>query len=60
VQVATQKQIDANRRNAQLSTGPKSEEGKRAAHDLQLPQNLTDTRAGEAAGDVREEDLSNS
>jgi hypothetical protein len=33
---------------------------KLAAHDLQLPQNLMNTRAGEVASDVREEDLSNS
>jgi hypothetical protein len=54
VQVATQKQIDANRRNAQLSTGPKTEEGKRISSMNRLTTGL-DAESQFVLGESREE-----
>ena len=50
--VTTQKQIEANRRNAQSSTGPKTEAGKAASSANALSHGLT------AAGDVLLQDES--
>jgi len=44
--MATQKQIEANRRNAQKSTGPKTEEGKAVASQNAETHGLTASRAG--------------
>ncbi len=38
--MATQKQIEANRRNAQRSTGPRTEEGKRRVSDNAIRHGL--------------------
>ena len=39
--MASQKQIDANRRNALLSTGPRTEEGKGASRQNAVSHGLT-------------------
>jgi len=50
----TQKQIEANRRNAQQSTGPRSEEGKRASSQNALRSGL-DAESQFVTGESREE-----
>ena len=52
----TQAQIDANRANAQLSTGPKSEEGKRASSSNAIKSGLTGSRLYIRAGEQTEFD----
>jgi hypothetical protein len=52
--VATQKQIEANRRNAQLSAGPKTEEGKRISSMNRLTTGL-DAESQFVLGESREE-----
>jgi hypothetical protein len=52
--VATQKQIEANRRNAQLSTGPKTEEGKRISSMNHFKTGL-DSESQFVLGESREE-----
>jgi hypothetical protein len=52
--MATPKQIEANRRNAQLSTGPKTEEGKRISSMNGLKTGL-DSESQFVLGESREE-----
>ena len=55
--MASEKQIDANRRNAQLSTGPKTPEGKAAVRLNALKHGLTAESAviyGEEEADLEE------
>jgi hypothetical protein len=52
--MATQKQIDANRRNAQLSTGPKTEEGKKISSMNRLTTGL-DADSQFVLGESRED-----
>src|ERR1051325_7487821 len=52
--MATRKQIEANRRNAQLSTGPKTEEGKQISSMNALKTGL-DADSQFVIGESREE-----
>ncbi len=52
--MATPKQIDANRRNARLSTGPRTEAGKRASSQNALKSGL-DAESQFVLGESREE-----
>jgi hypothetical protein len=54
--VTTQAQIDANRANAQCSTGPKSEEGKRTSSTNAIKSGLTSARLYIRAGEQDEFD----